>query len=272
MVTVSIVTYKTDIAELRKCLDSLTSKTISNIYIVDNSKENYLKKFCKAYSKVQYIPSENMGYGAAHNIAIRASIETGSLYHLVLNSDVYFQPDVIEKLIGYMKKSTNSDIALIQPNIIYPNGQQQYTCRLLPTPLNLIFRRFLPKKIIERMNNRYMLKFNDHKKDMNVPNHQGSFMFFRTSCFEKAGMFDERYFMYAEDIDITRRMHKYFRTMFYSGVSVIHVHRAESYKNKKMLLIHIKNVVKYFNKWGWLFDKERDLWNKQLLHELGYKK
>ena len=272
MVSVSIVTYKTDLTELWKCLESLRSDRIGRIYIVDNSQEDYLKEFCKEYHTVQYIPSENVGYGAAHNIAIRAAIVAGSQYHLVLNSDVYFDQNVIERLIEYMEEPTNKDIALVQPNIIYPNGRLQYTCRLLPTPANLIFRRFLPKRFVVRMNERYMLTFNDHKQEMNVPNHQGSFMFFRTSCFEKVGLFDERFFMYAEDIDITRRVHKYFRTMFYPTVTIVHAHRAASYKNKKMLKVHIRNIIKYFNKWGWLFDKERSSWNKQLLDELGYKK
>lgn len=271
MVSVSIVTYKTDLTELRKCLESLRSDRIGRIYIVDNSHEDYLKEFCKEYHIVQYIPSENVGYGAAHNIAIKASVAAGSQYHLVLNSDVYFEPNVIERLIEYMEEPTNGDIALVQPNIIYPDGRLQYTCRLLPTPANLIFRRFLPKRFVVRMNERYMLTFNDHKQEMNVPNHQGSFMFFRTSCFEKVGLFDERFFMYAEDIDITRRVHKYFRTMFYPTVTIVHAHRAASYKNKKMLKVHIRNITKYFNKWGWFFDKERSSWNKQLLDELGYK-
>lgn len=97
-------------------------------------------------------------------------------------------------------------------------------------------------------------------------------MFFRLSAFDKVGLFDERYFMYPEDIDITRRMHKYYRTMYWPKVSVVHAHRAASYKSKKMLKIHMENMVKYFNKWGWFFDKERSEWNKKLLKELGYQK
>lgn len=272
MITVSIVTYKTDTEELRKCLDSLASEKIRKIYIVDNSRMDYLKEFCRGLHKVQYIPSDNVGYGPAHNIAIRAAIDAGSRYHLVLNSDVYFVPNVIDKLIGYMENSGNQDIAQVQPNIVFPDGSMQYTCRLLPTPANLIFRRFLPKSMVEGMNFRYMLKMFDHKTELNVPYHQGSFMFFRTSCFAKVGLFDERFFMYPEDIDITRRMHKHYRTMFWPGVTVVHAHRAASYKSKKMLKIHMMNMIKYFNKWGWLFDKERTQWNKQLLNELGYKK
>ena len=270
MITVSIVTYKTDINELKKCIDSLNSPLVSRIYIVDNSNEKRMAEFCAKQSNVEYIGSENVGYGAGHNKAIRKTLETDAEYHIVLNSDVYFEADVLDYLQKYMDK--NKDVAQVQPNIVYPDGTMQYTCRLLPSPANLIFRRFLPKKMVEKMNYRYTLEFNDHKKEMNVPYHQGSFMFFRIECFKEVGFFDERYFMYPEDIDITRRMHKKYRTMFVPGATVIHAHRAASYKSKKMLKIHMVNMIKYFNKWGWIFDKERREWNKQLLEELGYNK
>ena len=270
MITVSIVAYKTSIEEMSKCLQSLTSPLVSTIYIVDNSNQKYIANFCMQYSNVVYIGSENVGYGAGHNKALRQVLRTQEKYHLVLNSDVYFEASVLDHLVGYME--TNPDVAQVQPNIVYPNGEMQYTCRLLPTPANLIFRRFLPKKMVEKMNYRYTLQFNDHKKEMNIPYHQGSFMFFRLECFEKVGLFDERFFMYPEDIDITRRMHKYYRTMFIPDETIVHAHQAASYKSKKMLKIHITNMIKYFNKWGWIYDKERSVWNKQLLRELGYKK
>lgn len=268
MVTVSIVTYKTDLEELKKCFDSIKS-VVDKIYVVDNSSQQYLKEFCHCEENVEYIPSDNVGYGSAHNKAIRKALYLGAKYHLVLNSDVYFEPNVIEQLVRYM--DSNYDVAMVQPNIIYPTGEMQYTCRLLPTPANLIFRRFLPKKMVEGMNYRYMLKMFDHKKELNVPYHQGSFMFFRTACFEKVGLFDERFFMYPEDIDITRRMHREYKTMFWPGVTVVHAHRAASYKSKKMLKIHMWNMIKYFTKWGWMFDSERRNWNRNLLDELGYK-
>lgn len=269
MITVSIVTYKTDLNELAKCLESLASPLVSTIYIVDNSNLKSIADFCSHYDKIIYIGSENVGYGAGHNKALRLAMKSGANYHLVLNSDVYFETTCLEKLIDYM--DSNSDVAQVQPNIVYPDGTLQYTCRLLPTPANLIFRRFLPAEMVKKMNYRYLLMFNDHKKEMNIPYHQGSFMFFRLACFNKVGLFDERFFMYPEDIDITRRMHKYYRTMFWPGVTVVHAHRAASYKSKKMLIIHISNMIKYFNKWGWFFDKERKIWNEALLKELRYK-
>ena len=269
MITVSIVTYKTDLVELAKCLHSLLSPLITKIYIIDNSSEKYIADFCKKYANVEYIASENVGYGAGHNQALKEVLSSNASYHLVLNSDVYFEPNVLDQIVKYM--DSNEDVAQVQPNIIYPDGRMQYTCRLLPTPVDLIFRRFLPNKMIEKKNNRYILKFNDHTQILNIPHHQGSFMFFRTKCFNRVGLFDERFFMYLEDIDLTRRMHKYYRTIFLPEVTIVHAHRAASYKSRKMLIIHIQNAIKYFNKWGWIFDYERKQWNRNLLKELHYK-
>lgn len=267
-VTASIVTYKTDRDELKKCVDALTDNDIFKIYICDNSPNNDLQSYCHTLDRTEYIYNgKNLGYGAAHNVAIRKAIEDGTDYHIVINSDVYFGKGVISKLAEYMNAHT--DVAQVQPNIVYPDGRMQYTCRMLPTPANVIFRRFLPKRMVEKMNWRYLLKFNDHSKPMNIPYHQGSFMFFRTECFKTVGLFDERFFMYPEDIDITRRMHRRYKTMFLPDVTIVHAHRAASYKSLKMLYIHVVNMIKYFNKWGWIWDRERREWNKQILKEYG---
>lgn len=271
MITVSIVTFNTDVDELKTCFESLTSPMVKTIYVVDNSSEKYIEDFCRGYANVEYRASDNVGYGAAHNKAIRlAMMDKDVKYHLVLNSDVYFEPVVLEKIAAYM--DGDEQIAQVQPKLTFPNGELQCTARLIPTPANLIFRRFLPKSIVAPMDERYTLAFWDHNKPANIAYHQGSFQFFRIKCFEKVGLYDERFFMYPEDIDMTRRMHRHYKTMYWPEVTVVHAHRAASYKSKKMLKIHMVNMIKYFNKWGWLFDEERTKWNKVLLEELGYKK
>ncbi|ULQ59885.1 hypothetical protein K7I13_00590 [Brucepastera parasyntrophica] len=107
---------------------------------------------------------------------------------------------------------------------------------------------------------------------MNVPYLSGCFMFFRVAALITEGFFDERFFMYPEDIDITRRIHRKYKTMYYPDISIMHIHEAASYKDKKMLKIHIINLIRYFNKWGWFFDKERRTINKNVLTQLGYKR
>ena len=100
---------------------------------------------------------------------------------------------------------------------------------------------------------------------MEVPFLSGCFMAIRRESIEQCGMFDERFFMYGEDIDFSRRINEQFKTIFYPHVSIMHGYEAASYKSFKMLKIHTQNIIRYFNKWGWLFDKRRKQTNKRIL-------
>lgn len=93
-------------------------------------------------------------------------------------------------------------------------------------------------------------------------------MFFRVSALVKTGLFDERFFMYPEDIDLTRRMHELFPTIYWPDVSVVHAHRASSYHSVKMLRIHAINMIRYFNKWGWFHDPSRKRFNTKILDSI----
>ena len=87
----------------------------------------------------------------------------------------------------------------------------------------------------------------------------------RTEAVLKVGLFDERFFMYPEDIDLTRRIHREYLTLYYPSETIVHAHRQASYHNLHMLWIHATNMCRYFNKWGWLFDRERKAFNRQVL-------
>ena len=92
-------------------------------------------------------------------------------------------------------------------------------------------------------------------------------MLLRTQALQKVRLFDERFFMYPEDIDLTRRIHRDFLTVYYPHVTIIHNHEKASYKSLRMLWIHTINMCRYFNKWGWFSDKERDLFNATAIKE-----
>ena len=102
---------------------------------------------------------------------------------------------------------------------------------------------------------------------MFVPYLSGCFMLLRQSILHEVGGFDERFFMYGEDIDLSRRMAQKSDNMFFPDVSVTHAYGAASYKSLKMLYIHAMNVSRYFNKWGWLADRERDAMNRSTLRQ-----
>lgn len=270
MITVSIVTFHNLKNELQRVISCVLDSPVSILYLIDNSINDSLRVLTELSPRIRYIHNANIGYGGAHNIAIREAFDEGSDYHVVINPDIFFERGVLEALEKYMDERPG--VGLVMPQIQNPFGERQYVCKLLPTPMDLIFRRFLPPVFFLRSRQRFELRFSGYDKEMNVPFLSGCFMFLRTDALRKAGAFDERFFMYGEDIDLSRRIHRQYKTMYCPYVKVIHVHEAASYKSKKMLIIHIKNMVKYFNKWGWFIDKERRKINRKLLRELHYQR
>lgn len=273
MITASLVLYKTKqsyIDTILRCIEN--SKCIEKLFVIDNDSTPEMANFFSNYSYVEYIKHENTGYGSSHNIALYKAIEMGSIYHVILNPDIEFGVDVISELAKYMNE--NKDVVYILPNVIYPNGERQYLCKLLPTPNDLFIRRFFPrsKKNIKR-NEIYCLKNSGYNRIMNPPCLSGCFMFLRCSTLKENNLFfDERYFMYMEDFDLMRRLHRVGKTIFYPKLTIIHNHEKESYKSKRMLKIHIQSAIKYFNKYGWIFDKERRLMNRLILNEIDVNK
>lgn len=266
----SIVLYNTKIDELKRVIDSYFAyQGEKQLFLVDNSPNDNLREIAKMYpNDVFYIfNNENMGYGKAHNIAIKKSIEQNLPYHIILNPDIIIEKNTLEKLTNYMEQ--HPEVGNIMPKIIYPDGELQYLCKLLPSPIDLIFRRFIPiKNWKEAINKRYELHSFGYDQIMNIPNLSGCFMFLRTEVLKQVGLFDENIFMYLEDIDLNRRIHSKYKTIYYPDATVIHEHQKESYKSKRLLKAHIQSAIYYFNKYGWFFDKERTNINKNVFKEL----
>src|SRR5260370_33552932 len=102
---------------------------------------------------------------------------------------------------------------------------------------------------------------------MSGPVLSGCFMLLRTEVFEKVGLFDERYFMYLEDVDFCRRIHRAFDVVYYPQVSVFHEYAKGSYRDWKLLQYHVRSAWAYFSKWGWFVDRERDSINAKALSQ-----
>lgn len=267
MITASIVAFHTKHDELKRLLDCALTGYIDRLFIIDNSSNDELRDFVKDNDKVNYIHSLNLGYGSGHNVAIRKSIEMGADYHVVLNPDIYWNDNVIERLCEFM--DANSDCGLVMPKIVYPSGETQHLCKLLPSPMDLIGRRFVPIKSYQKKHDyQYELHWTGYDSIMEVPSLSGCFMFMRCSVLKHVGGFDERYFMYAEDLDLCRRIGEVSRTMFYPNVVVVHEYEKGSYKSGKLLKYHVASIVKYFNKWGWIFDRKRIEKNRSCIEQL----
>jgi hypothetical protein len=210
---------------------------------------------------------KNIGFGPGHNIAMERVVATSD-YHLVLDPDVYFSSDVIPRLINFM--NDHPDVGLTMPKVLYPDGTLQRLCKLLPTPYTLIVRRFLKfvAPMLKKTNEEYELQFANYDQEMDVPFLSGCFMFFRCSALLKVGLFDPRFFLYCEDIDISRRMHRVLRTVYFPSVSIYHFFGKAPYKNLSALIVNIRSAFSYFNKWGWFVDDERKEINSKTLSRL----
>ena len=267
MITASLVIYHNPRQEIESLLCSVLHSPISRLYIIDNSRNDIYRDLTHRSRRIHYIHNANDGYGAAHNIALREAIRLGAKYHVVLNPDITFGKGVIETLAAY--SSAHKRVGWMMPKVVYPNGEIQHLCKLLPTPFDLIARRFIPKRFLAKSRERFNPKIDNRQVVM--PYLSGCFIFLRVSALKRVGLFDERFFMYGEDLDLSRRMHTRYKTLYYPLVTVTHAHRAESYHSRKMLKIHIQNIVRYFNKWGWFFDRERREINRKIAQHLALK-
>lgn len=260
--TASIVTFKTNPDQLKKCLNSFhLFKGRLRIYIVDNSPFSELLEHVQDFDNIEYIHNpKNPGYGSGHNLAMRSAFNLNASYHLVINADVYFTSDIITPMLDYM--NTNLETSMLMPKILNIDGSIQHLCKLVPTPIDLFARRFIPRSLSRKVTAQFEMHSSGYNKVMFVPYLSGCFMLLRKSDVLNVGLFDERFFMYPEDIDLTRRMTKNEGTKFFPHVSAYHEHGALSRKSLKMFLIHAYNICKYFNKWGWFYDPSRKALNK----------
>jgi GT2 family glycosyltransferase len=267
-ITASVVLYKTPADQLRRLYDCLArSSRQPHLYIIDNSPERTKLPFELPEWITYFHAGANLGYGGGHNVALRRILGSSKL-HLVLNPDVFFGARELETMINFMHQ--HPDVGQLMPKVIYPDGSLQYLCKLLPTPADLFLRRFMVgpfRRLARQQIERFELRFTGYSREMEVPYLSGCFMLFRTSALQQIGLFDERFFMYPEDIDITRRVNARFRTVFFPGATIVHDHGRDSYKSAKALWVHMMNVVRYFNKWGWFHDPARSKVNRATLQQ-----
>lgn len=271
MLNISVVLYQSSKSDILRIIDTLENfGQLNNLFFIDNSpKENeYLKQL--SHDKIKYIhTAKNLGYGSAHNIALRKSITSNIKYHLVLNPDIYFSAIAIDEIIAYMNK--NNDVGQLLPKTFKTNNRTEYNCRMLPTPFNLFARSFLPYFFYNKSNDKYNLVHTGYNTIINAPQLSGCFMFLRVSVLKDVGIFDERFFMYLEDIDLCRRIHRNFKTIFYPHANIIHRHEKASFKSIKMRLVHVISAFRYFNKYGWFFDSERSSINENVIRKYNIK-
>ena len=249
--TASIVTYNSDFNKLSKTIDTFNQCTLKKELIIhdNNSKPTY-REALNNLEVTTILDGPNKGFGFGHNRAFGKSNE--SKYHLILNPDVEIPVNTLEKMISFMDQ--NKDIGLLSPKILFPDGRMQYLNKRNPTFFNLFARRFFPaffKKCtpIKKKMDYYIMLDKGYNCNYEVPYLSGCFMLFRAKAFKKINGFDEGFFMYLEDADITRRAGQISKCFYFCDASIIHYWQKGSYKSWKLTWISIKSSFYYFNKW-----------------------
>lgn len=266
VLTSSLVLYNNNSDEILNLLDLLVKSSLSKIFVIDNSISPIIFNV-QLSSKIEYLHSpDNPGFGKSHNVGILKSIDFNSEYHFIINPDIVFKEDVFFELANFAE--TDSSIGMVMPRILNMDGGNQFLPKLFPNPFSIIYRKIKwPHFLYNIFIDRYELRFVDENKIYLSPIISGCFCLLKIDAIKKVGGFDDDYFMYFEDWDLSRRIGEQFKTIYYPLVAVYHGYDSGANKSIRLLLIYLKSAILYFNKWGWFFDKNRRRINKRTLDQ-----
>ena len=246
IVTASIVLYNNDTNILLKAIESILNSSYfeSKLYLIDNSPIDSLKNISNDSRVLYFHNPSNPGFGSSHNFAITKAIEIGADYHFVVNPDIYFNNNVIVQMVEFM--SQDDSIGMLMPQIRHPDGKIQYLPKLLPSPWHMVWRKIgKSQNLFQKFINLYELRNIDDSQIYNVPIISGCFTLLNLKAIEEIGMYDDKFFMYFEDWDLSRRIHKRYKTLYFPLVNVCHEYESGANKNIKLFLIFVKSAIYY---------------------------
>jgi GT2 family glycosyltransferase len=240
---ISIVTFTNDISDIEKCLISLEKQNISmHIIVVDNLGSASVENFIKGWENVKYHRLANPGFGAAHNFATNQFIRTG--YRIFLNPDIELKAGCLIELLQAFK--SNNDLILASPKLLNNDETDQKFVRQYPSILNLIMR------VIGVEKNKTLLSFKDVEK-VNLIN--GAFFVLSNKLNNEELKFDERYFLYLEDLDFCIRLSSVGSIGVVHKALALHGHDRASRKNINLLLIHLRSFLYFWYKHGFFLKR-----------------
>ncbi|HOO98690.1 MAG TPA: glycosyltransferase family 2 protein [Bacteroidales bacterium] len=230
---------------LEQCLLSVyraAENTDCEIFVVDNnSADGSAAMVATMFPRVKLIVNEkNLGFSSANNQALR--IASGR-YILLLNPDTIIEEEGLTRCILFMEEHPDAGAAGVR----MINGRGRFlpeSKRALPTPSTAFFKMTGLSKLFPRSSifNRYYLGYLDDRSTGNVDIIPGAFMFLGRKAVEKAGLLDEEFFMYGEDIDYSYRIQKAgYRNYYYPEVKIIH------FKGESTRKEHLKAVVHFYH-------------------------
>ncbi|QQS15691.1 MAG: glycosyltransferase family 2 protein [Candidatus Moraniibacteriota bacterium] len=257
-VSIILVNYRSR-EKTRNCLFSLKKADLSGIsheiIIVDNSEaDDFGKEFRQEFPEVIFVRNEtNSGMGSGNNLGARQA--RGS-FLLILNPDTIVRPDAIRQLFDMMKN--HEDMGIAGPKLLNPDGTLQYSCLRFPKVWTPILRRTILGRFAPHHLGRYLMTDFDHQQTRDVDWMMGSCLLIRADLYHCIGGFDERFFMYFEDIDLCRRAWREgLRVVYCPDAIVVHDHARGSARSRwfiapftsRLAREHIRSWIKYAVKW-----------------------
>ncbi len=250
-VSACIVTYR-NYDKCREAVRTMLEQTVGvelTVYVVDNqSGDDELDRLKAEFPHIVTIQNQdNKGFGHGHNAVLPL---LDSEYHCVVNPDITFDCDTITDLCDYL--AANPDVGIVTPEIRFPSGDVQIIGKRNPSFFAL-FGRNLFKSKFTKIVEHYQMLDEDLSKPTDIQFATGCFFVIRTDVFKQLGGFDERFFMYFEDMDITRRTIEQagMRAVYNPDTHIYHAWERASAHQLKYFLIVVHSMFKYFGKWGW---------------------
>jgi GT2 family glycosyltransferase len=257
-ISVVIVNYRSR-DKLINCLESLNKTDWSGlsyeIIVVENNSGDKLDDLVSLYKDFKLIISEkNLGMGGGNNLGITQS---SGEYILIANPDLIFKEGAIWEMYQYLKN--NLEVAIVGPQLLNPDMSLQYSCARFPNIFLPLFRRTAFGRYFPSFTNRYLMKKDDYSQTREVDWLLGAcLMVRRDDLFVNNKLFDERFFMYFEDVDLGKRARlNNKKTVYLPTAQVVHDHMRSSarlpwYKAiffDKLAREHLKSWFRYFKKW-----------------------
>jgi GT2 family glycosyltransferase len=253
LILVAYHTSPNQVKQLGLCLSRL-SKDIGYAVVVNDYQAGEAIDLLSKEADLFLANSDNPGYGKAVNQAVKSLREKDCLakYIVALNTDLEWQVGCFEVLLNWM--DAHPEVVLSVPQLLDELGNTQRLCKRNPTVLGLLSRRFIPGRFkpdwLRNYDNWYIMADRDYNAVFDVPYLSGCCMLIKASEFCQIGGFDERFFLYLEDADLTRRMAEVGRAVHLPVASLIHHWGRGSHYSKRLTLVNLHSAWIYFRKWG----------------------
>ena len=253
LVVVAFHPSKPEVERIRSCLAALDPAI--GYAVVANAHQPGEPVDALAEGSLAFIGNRgNPGYGRAVNQAVAALRRQGLTppYLAALNTDLAWTPGTFETLLAAMEN--DPQLMLAVPQLLSPEGEAQRLCKQNPTMLGLFSRRFVPDRFkpgwLHRYDRWYVMAEADYDHSFQVPYLSGCCMMIRASAFDAVGGFDEHFFLYLEDADLTRALGQLGRTLHWPAASVVHHWGRGNHRSWRLTLVNFHSAWIYFRKWG----------------------